>query len=240
MDLAMEGRKDTELPYASAVIVAAGSANRFGSDKLMANLAGKPVILRTLQAFQGVQAVQEIVLVVREDMLDRMAELCTKGGITKLSAMATGGRTRAQSCLKGVMCVSPQAELIAIHDGARPMVTDEIILDALWTAYRHTAAAPAVAVHDTVKIARDGMVVATPDRSTLFSVQTPQCFQADLIRAALENAVENNLAVTDDCRAVECIGGHVALSAGSEENMKITTPLDLRLAELIWKERTGV
>ena len=239
MGTAAEKLKQARLPYAAAVIVAAGSSSRFGSDKLMADLAGEPVILRTLRAFQAAETVGEIVVVTREDRVGTVTALCAESGLGKVTAVVPGGETRAQSCLNGVMRVSPRAELIAIHDGARPLVTGQIIRDALWTAYRHTAAAPAIPVRDTVKVAHDGVVVSTPDRAALFAVQTPQCFHADLIRAALTDAAENAPEVTDDCRAVERIGGRVALSAGSEENIKITTPLDLRLAELIWKGRTG-
>ncbi len=229
--------KTERLPYAAAVIVAAGSGARFGGDKLMADLAGEPVLLRTLRAFQRTEAVREIAVVVRPDMEDTVRALCARGGITKAGAFPAGGATRARSCLNGVRAVSGRVELIAIHDGARPLVTEDVILDGLWTAWRHTAAAPAVPVKDTVKVAKDGLVLSTPDRSSLFAVQTPQCFQADLIRAALMDAAANAPDVTDDCAAVERTGGRVALSRGSEENIKITTPLDLAVAEMIWKER---
>lgn len=232
-----EKLKTARLPYAAAVIVAAGSGTRFGADKLMAELGGIPVLAHTLQAFEAVQAVREIVLVTRREMAEDMAELCRTQHITKISNIVPGGDTRAQSSLAGVMAVSPEAELIAIQDGARPLVTEDIILDALWTAHRHTAGVPAVPVRDTIKQARDGVVTATPDRLALFAVQTPQCFQSDLIRAALVDAVQNAPEVTDDCLAVERIGGGIYLARGSEENIKITTPLDLKLAEMILAER---
>ncbi len=231
--------KTAWLPYAAAVVVAAGSASRFGADKLMAGLGGMPVLARTLLAFEAVDAVREIVIAARPDRLDEMAALCEKHHITKLSRVVPGGDTRARSCLAGVTAVPPEAELIAIQDGARPLVTADVILDALWTAYRHTAGVPAVPVRDTIKRAQDGVVTETPDRSHLYAVQTPQCFQADLIRAALADAAENAPEVTDDCLAVERIGGRIYLSQGSEENIKITTPLDLKLAELILEGRSA-
>ena len=232
-----EKMKTARLPYAAAVVVAGGSGTRFGGDKLMADLGGMPVLARTLLAFERTAAVGAIVVAARQEAVQAVKALGRQYGVTKLVAVVPGGDTRARSCLAGVMAAPPEAELIAIHDGARPLVTEEVILDALWTAYRHTAALPAVPVRDTVKEAADGVVTATPDRSSLFAAQTPQCFQADLIRAALTDAAANAPEVTDDCLAVERIGGKIYLSRGSEENIKITTPLDLRLAELILKGR---
>ncbi len=235
-----EQLKRERLPYAAAVIVAGGSARRFGSDKLMEDLAGFPVLIRSVLAFERCEAINAIVVAARADRVDEVRALCDTYGVTKLTAVVAGGDTRAKSCLAGVMAVPPEAELIAIHDGARPLVTDDVILDALWTAYRHTAALPAVPVRDTIKEAEDGVVSATPDRSRLWAAQTPQCFQADLIRAALQDAAANAPEVTDDCLAVERIGGRIYLSKGSEENIKITTPLDLKLAGALLAERSGI
>ncbi len=232
--------KTMRLPYASAVLVAGGSGTRFGGDKLTADLGGMPVLAHALRAFESAAVIREIVLVARPDAMESAAELCRRHHIAKLSKIVPGGDTRAKSCLAGVMAVSEYAELIAIHDGARPLVTDEVIRGALWTAHRHTAAAPAIPVRDTIKTAKDGVVTGTPDRSALFAVQTPQCFQADLIRAALKDAAENAPEITDDCLAVERIGGRIYLSAGSEENIKITTRQDLCLAELILAGRGGI
>ncbi len=239
MARASEKLKTARLPYAAAVIVAAGSGTRFGGDKLMADLGGMPVLARTLLAFERSGAIGAIVTVTRPGNEETIAALARQYGVTKLYAVVPGGATRAMSCLAGVMAVPPEAELIAIHDGARPLVTEEVILDALWTAYRHTAALPAVPVRDTIKQASEGVVTATPDRVGLFAAQTPQCFQADLIRAALTDAAQNAPEVTDDCMAVERIGGRITLSRGSEENVKITTPLDLKIAELILRGRQG-
>ena len=230
--------KATRLPYAAAVIVAAGSGTRFGGDKLMALLDGVPVLAHTLRAFETVDAVREIVLVTRPERMVALGELCRTYRITKLSNIVSGGDTRAQSSLAGVMAVSPRAELIAIQNGARPLVTEDVILDALWTAHRHMAGVPAIPVRDTIKVAHDGVVTDTPDRALLFAVQTPQCFQSDLIRAALTDAVEKAPEVTDDCLAVERIGGRIHLSRGSEENIKITTPLDLAFGEIILARRS--
>ncbi len=235
---AMADRLKTErLPLAAAVVAAAGSASRFGADKLTADLEGEPVLIRALRPFQALDAIGWIVVVTRAGSEERIAALAEDHGITKVCAVVAGGETRVRSCLAGVMAAPPEAELIAVHDGARPLVTEDVILDALWQAHRHTAAVPAVPVRDTIKQAREGMVTATPDRSVLFAVQTPQCFQRDILAAALADAAVNAPELTDDCAAVERIGGRAALSRGSEENIKITTPLDLELARIILKRR---
>lgn len=229
--------KTARCPFVSAVVVAGGAGTRFGGDKLMADMAGIPVLVHTLRAFENSDMIHEIVLVAREDALREMAELCNQYAISKVSLVVAGGQTRAESCCAGVFAVSKQAEIIAIHDGARPLVSGAIIENAVWKAYRHGAAVPAVSVRDTIKKAENGVVTETPDRAGLYAVQTPQCFQADLIRAALSDAVKNAPGVTDDCMAVERIGGTIFLTDGSEENIKITTPLDLMLAELILRRK---
>lgn len=231
--------KQGRIPYVSAVIVAAGSGTRFGGDKLMTELGGCAVLLHTLRVFEESPMIQEIVLVARKDALVSVHDLCAANSIQKITNIVPGGATRAHSCYAGVTSVSGRAEIIAIHDGARPLVTEKIIEEALWQAYRRGAAVPAVPVRDTVKKAKDGIVYETPDRSDLYAVQTPQCFQADVIRAALTDALKNAPQITDDCMAVERIGGKIFLTEGSEENLKITTPLDLALAEIILKGRAN-
>ncbi len=229
--------KNTRRPFVSAVIVAGGSGTRFGGDKLTAELGGEPVLAHSLRAFQNSSMVDEIVLVTREEAMMDMARMCKERAFSKVSQVVAGGATRVLSSYAGVMSVSEKAGIIAIHDGARPLVTERIIEDAVWQAYKNNCAVPAVPVRDTVKKAEKGIVTETPERSGLYAVQTPQCFQADLIRVALEDAVRNAPQVTDDCMAVERLGGKIHLTEGSEENIKITTPLDLCLAELILKGR---
>lgn len=232
-----QSAKTMRLPYCAAVIVAGGSSSRFGSDKLMADLNGTPVLGRTLEVFSSCACIREIVLVVREELMDVSARLVRAYGGGKVKLVVPGGATRLLSSYAGVASVSARAKLIAIHDGARPLVTPDVILDAVWAAYRNLAAAPAVPVKDTIKLAEDGEVLETPDRSKLFAIQTPQVFQADVIKAALQNAVDKQLSPTDDCAAAELIGAKIHLTQGSEENIKITTPLDLELAKLILKRR---
>ena len=240
MSTLSEKMKSARKPYVSAVVVAGGSGTRFGGDKLMADLAGVPVLVHALRAFDRSPLINEIVLVTRKEILGEMAEFCARYGIQKVTRVVSGGKTRLESSYVGVASVSPKCGVIAIHDGARPLVTQNVIENALWQANRKGAAVPAVGVRDTIKQAKDSVVYATPDRTELFAVQTPQCFQADLIRTALSAALDKAPNITDDCMAVERLGGHIWLTEGSEENIKITTPLDLVLAEVIIQRRKEV
>lgn len=229
--------KQQRIPFCSAVIVAGGSSARFGADKLFAEISGLSVLGRSIRALASCESIREIVLVVRQEILPQARKLASAIAGDKLRTVVPGGATRVHSSFAGVMAVSPEAELIAIHDGARPLVSDTVILDALWAAYRHNAAAPAIPVKDTIKVAASRVVERTPDRNTLFAVQTPQVFRAELIKAALTSALQNGTAVTDDCSAAEAIGAKIFLTQGSEENIKITTPLDVELAEAILRRR---
>ncbi len=222
----------------SAVIVAAGSAKRMkGVDKIMAELGSEPLIVHTIRAFQNVEEVQEIILVVRDDLREKLSELCVKYKLTKVKTICKGGETRAQSVQIGLDQVSNKCGLVAIHDGARPLVTDKIIHDAIRKAAKFGAAAPAVPVKDTIKTVGGGIIESTPDRSKLYAVQTPQVFDVPTYRAALEKAIGSNKELTDDCSAAESYGINVVITEGSDENIKVTTPTDLVLAEAILKTR---
>lgn len=229
-----------ELPFGTAVVAAAGSSERMeGKDKLFSDLAGLPVIARTLMALQECGNIHEIIVVTREESIVPVADLCAELEITKASKILCGGVDRLDSVLIGLAEAAPEAQYIAVHDGARPLVTKEIIADAFSKAYKYHAACPAVPVNDTVKIGKDGFVAETPKRETLYAVQTPQVFAADVIKAALRNAKAKKLDITDDCGAAEAIGVSPALSMGSFENIKITRPIDLKIAEAILEERLG-
>jgi 2-C-methyl-D-erythritol 4-phosphate cytidylyltransferase len=221
----------------SAVIAAAGGSERFGENKIFAELFGEPVILRTLRAFEESPVISEIVLVTRGGDMERAAALARENNITKLAQVTTGGKTRAESVLSGLFAVSKKAGIIAIHDGARPLVTPEIIEEAVRKAEKRHAAAPAVPVKATVKLAKGGVVISTPERGHLYETQTPQAFTAELIKAAVELAVREGRAPSDDCCAVEAMGVAVYLTRGSYENIKLTTPEDMALAEAILKGR---
>jgi 2-C-methyl-D-erythritol 4-phosphate cytidylyltransferase len=223
----------------AAVIVAAGSSARMqGTDKIMADLDGEPLILHTLRAFQQSDDIQEIILVTREDLQESLSQLCVEKKLSKVTKICKGGDTRAASVRAGLDQVSSQCGFVAIHDGARPLVTGTVIHDAVRKAAKFNAAAPAVPVKDTIKVVHGGVVESTPDRSALYAVQTPQVFALDLYRAALDQAIAAKKELTDDCSAAEKFGINVVITPGSDENIKITTPTDLILAEAILKGRT--
>lgn len=223
-------------PYTAAIIVAAGSASRMGGvDKIFAPIAKLPVICRTLAAFNNHPLIDEIVVVTRPDVLERMSRVCV--AYEKVHIVVAGGASRAESVQKGLAAVSEAAQLVAVHDGARPLIPASVITGAVTRAAKFGAAAPAIPVKDTIKVSEHGAIDATPPRETLFAVQTPQVFDADLLRGALQNALEKGIPLTDDCSAVEALGMSVQLTEGSEENIKITTPLDLELAEAILARR---
>lgn len=235
-DAANRARKVLPIQYCGAVIVAAGSASRMGGiDKVMAPLGGEPMILRTVRAFEDCEAVKEIVIVTRQDLMGPIAELCS--GFTKIRSVVQGGSSRQESVKLGLLALSKEVRLAAVHDGARPLVSGELIDKVIRAAHSYGAAAPAIPVKDTIKVFEGGFIAATPDRSTLRAVQTPQVMDRDLLLGALEKAEQEGIALTDDCSAVEHIGMRVRLVEGEERNLKVTTPLDLKIAELLLEEK---
>jgi 2-C-methyl-D-erythritol 4-phosphate cytidylyltransferase len=224
-------------PFCSVVVVAAGSSQRMGQDKLMLELGGLPVLARTLRALNRCSCIDEIVVVTRSEKIMDIAHLCQEYDIEKVTKIVCGGMTRTESALAGLSEIDERARLAAIHDGARPLVTPGLVAEVTHAAALYKAAAPAVPVKDTVKLAEDGVVTDTPDRRKTVAVQTPQVFMPELIKAALTDAIQKELVFTDDCSAVEALGVKVHLTSGSEENIKVTTPLDMELAETILKGR---
>ena len=224
-----------EHPFCSAIVAAAGSSSRMGGEnKLMLPIDGVPVLALTLLALNEAELVDEIVVAAREEDLIPISDLCKIYGIAKPAKIVRGGQNRLESVYLASLECRESAAFLAVHDGARPLATAELIDRTIALAYRTNAAAPAVPVKDTVKIVRDGKVAGTPPREDLRAIQTPQVFDAALLRAALENARQLGEAVTDDCSAVEMLGKEIYLTDGSYENIKITTPEDLILAaELI-------
>ena len=222
--------------YCGAVIVAAGSASRMeGIDKALALLGGEPVIVQTVKAFQNCPAIGEIVIVTRQDLLEKIADLAAP--YAKVKAVVVGGADRVQSVLCGLQALSEKVELAAIHDGARPLITPELIVKTVSAADFHGAAAPAIAVKDTIKNVQNHWVCGTPDRSSLRAVQTPQVFCLPDLLTALTQAIKDGAAITDDCSALERMGIPVYLVDGQESNIKITTPMDLKVAQMLWEER---
>ena len=219
----------------SAVVPAAGSSTRMeGQDKLLLPLEEQPVLLHTLRALELCPYLAEIIVVTREDLILQISELCRE--MDKVKAVVKGGGSRQESVWLGLNALSKDMELAAIQDGARPLITPALIDKTVRAAHSYGAAAPAVPVKDTIKIEKSGLIESTPDRSTLRAVQTPQVFDFDLLRGALQKAASDKAAVTDDCSAVERLGMKIRLVAGDERNLKVTTPLDLKIAELLLEE----
>ena len=214
------------LPSVTAIIVAAGASRRMGFDKLSYRLPdGRTVLETSCALFAAHPAVDELVLVAggNRPRCEAIAAACPKP-----CTVVQGGATRADSVRSGL--AAAKGQLVAIHDAARPFASEQLITDALQAAAKTGAAAPAVPVKDTIKVAdKDGKVVATPDRATLYAVQTPQCFDRALYLQALE-AVSGEKAslVTDDCSLFELAGLPVTLTAGDYANLKITTKEDLQ------------
>lgn len=225
-------RKILPLQGCGAVIVAAGSASRMGGiDKVMATLGGEPMILRTVRAFQQSDVIRKIVIVTREDLVERIKELCAD--CSKVCNVVVGGKDRQASVQAGLNALPGQLGLVAVHDGARPLVSAQVIERAVRAANTYSAAAPGIPVKDTIKVVSGGIVEQTPDRSTLWAIQTPQVFDAALLKGALRKAELEGAQVTDDCSAVERMGMSVKIVEGDEKNIKITTPIDLLIAERI-------
>ena len=227
-------RKKTDLPAVCAVIVAAGSSRRMGGEnKLLLEIDGVPVLARTLSAFQKCAAIRDIVLVCREQDIMPYTELAKAFSIDKLCTVTRGGETRTESVLAGITAAPENAVLVAVHDGARPLVSEAVITEAVTTAAEYGAAAPVVPVKDSIKRIKDGNIAADVARDTLAAVQTPQVFRKDLLRRALPSAAERGYSFTDDCAAVESLGTIVKATHGSYQNIKITTPEDILVAEAL-------
>ncbi len=230
----LKNKKDKRKTCAT-IIPAAGTSSRMKAhgNKLFAEICGVSVIVRTLQAFEASPFIDEIVIPTQEELIDTIKDICKANNLHKVKAVILGGKTRAESVLNGVRYVADKFDLIAIHDAARPFISQEIIEKTISAAGLYSAAAPAVPVKDTIKKASEKIVIKTIPRDTLFSIQTPQIFDSALISAALQKAVNEKLPITDDCSAAEALGMRVYLTDGDYFNIKITTPEDLIFAEAI-------
>lgn len=223
-------RREEEL-RCSAVVPAAGSSTRMGQDKLLLPLGEQPVLLHTLRALELCPYITEIVVVTREELIVPIGQLCRDAALEKVRKVIVGGATRSHSVLAGLGELSPDAELAAIHDGARPLVTEGVLAAVCRDAMAYGAATAAVPSKDTCKLADEaGFVAATPARDRLWAVQTPQAFSLALYREALGKARAAGQSYTDDCQLIEAAGGSVKLTMGDYRNIKLTTPEDLLAA----------
>ena len=220
-----------------AVIAAAGASQRMaGVDKILADLDGKAVLSHVVDVFESCPVIDQIVVVLSQQNVEAGLKLLTEYGWTKVTDICEGGSRRQDSVANGLLHLHG-CSWVVIHDGARPMVTSDLIERGLDAAVQTGAAIAAVPVTDTIKVAgEDMMVQGTPPRRTLWSVQTPQVFRFELIDEAYR---QTKFEVTDDSSAVERLGHKVKIYSGSYDNMKITTPDDLAVAGVLWRKRGG-
>ncbi len=233
-------QEDTNV-FCSAVIVAAGKSRRMEANvnKVYMDLHGKKTIVRTLEAFQQSPVINEIILVVdSSDVKYCELEVVNQSSFTKLRKIAEGGPRRQDSVCNGLREISNESELVLIHDGARPLVTQEIILRSVYGALEYGAVTTGVPVKDTIKmVGPNGFVSDTLDRSTLWAVQTPQVFRKSIITEAHKKADQLGIEATDDAMLAEKLGYKLKIIEGSYENIKLTTPEDVTVARAIIRER---
>lgn len=223
-----------ERPFLSAILLCSGSSNRFGSDKLFLKLLGKTVLQRSLEAFEKSDTIDEIIVVCKENSADRIRKLIKKMRAKKVSSVVFGGETRFLSVREGLKAVSEKSDFVAIHDGARPMISAECIKRVAEDAFEYGGAIASVPVKDTIKVSFGGFIESTPERSRLYSAQTPQIFKTVEFKEAIEK--EENIFLTDDSLVFERGGKRVFLSKGENTNIKITTPEDKEIALQIIKK----
>ncbi len=223
--------------FTSAVILAAGNGTRFGGDvkKQYAEVLGVPCVVHSLRAFESSPFINEIILVGDSEVLTSLVEAY---GISKVSAVVSGGATRQESAARGFDAVNKKCSHVALHDAARCLITPDIIEAVVRAAYKYRAAAAAHACEDTVKQCdKDGIVEKTIDRDKIWTVQTPQVFDADVYRVAAYMAIRDGATVTDDCMLCERLGFKVKMVECGRENIKLTSPADLRLCEALLKSK---
>ncbi len=225
-------------PFVTAVIVAAGNSTRMGGvNKQFLLIDGVPVLIRTLLAFSQSDMIDEIIVAAREEDIPKMFAMIKEYKVLKVTDIVKGGKTRQESVFNAIRRSSPLSEYFAIHDGARPLVTEEIIEDTVREAFLTGAAATGVRVKDTVKVVNEnGFITATPDRNYLWAIHTPQVFERRLYLSAIDNVLNSEM-FTDDCKLLEEYGAEVKMVEGSYENIKITTPEDTDIAQAILYRR---
>jgi 2-C-methyl-D-erythritol 4-phosphate cytidylyltransferase len=223
-----------------AILVAAGRGSRMGRDKLFLEVAGKPVIAHTWARFDEARSIDEIVVVVRAGMEKKFAALAKKYKFKKQFQIVTGGAERQDSVWAGLEAAPPKAEIVAIHDAARPCVNKDLIAATVKYAEETGAAVAAHPVTDTIKESADGRLIQkTLDRSQLWAMETPQTFRCDVIRRAIAAARAKKMVFTDDTAACELIGQPVRLVSSIAPNPKVTLPGDLLFVETLLNSRNG-
>lgn len=222
----------------TAIVVAAGSGSRFDSTvpKQFAEIIGKPVVVHTLEAFEACEAIDQVILVLPADNVDRFESMGPKFGLSKLTRIVAGGESRTGSVICGFNAADPTSHVVAVHDGARPLVTPAEIAATVDAASRFGAACLAAPITDTIKRVENDRIVETLDRSELRRALTPQAFRYDILKNALA-AADGSVSATDECVLAERCGQEIVLVEGSGQNIKITFPEDLLYAEAVLRSR---
>ncbi len=221
----------------SVIIVSGGKSSRMnGINKQFIELCGIPVIIRSIKAFDNINEICEIIVVASSENLEAMKVLIAKNSFNKKIKITVGGETRQQSVFNGFKLIDDKSEFVAIHDGARPLISRNSIEKLIENVKLYHATTVGVSVKDTIKVVENGFIKSTPKRDTLFITQTPQVFEKKLYTECVESAIKSGLDFTDDCQLVENIGNKVFMTIGEYSNIKITTPEDIKLAENLLKE----
>ncbi|MFB6075990.1 MAG: 2-C-methyl-D-erythritol 4-phosphate cytidylyltransferase [Candidatus Aenigmatarchaeota archaeon] len=222
----------------NVIIPAAGKSSRLGEeDKLLLEFDGKPAIIHTLEPFQKSKLIDNIILVTRESKLNILNELVDKHEMSKVSNIVLGGKTRQDSVYSGLKACPVDSEMVLVHDGGRPLVTQDIINNTIEAVEKHGAAVVGTPCKDTIKISENGFAIRTPNRDKLWNIQTPQGMKYDLALKAFKKAYEDNFQGTDDVSLVERLGKEVKIVSGSYENIKITTPDDIKFVREILENK---
>jgi 2-C-methyl-D-erythritol 4-phosphate cytidylyltransferase len=229
--------------HVAAIVPAAGKGHRMGMgrNKAFLPLQGKPILAHTLSVLNACSVIDEIVVAVSEtDLCLCNGTLLDQAGVTKSCKFVAGGSTRQESVRRCLSAASPETDLFVVHDAVRPLVTPSMVESATSLAAQRGASVCAVPSKDTVRMSDDGVLFScTPDRSTVWLIQTPQAFVADRFRAAHDYAMQHGFTATDDASLVEALDMRVYIAEGSYENLKITTREDLVLADAILRHRKG-
>lgn len=230
--------------YVSVIIAAAGMSNRMGSkmNKQFIAIDGKPILAHTIEKFENSRFIDEIILISKEEEIEYCRkEIVKKYKFNKITNIIRGGKERQDSVYNGILALDERSSIVLIHDGARPFVKNENIEDGIKSVIKDGACVIGVPVKDTIKVVGANEIIDnTPRRSMLWAAQTPQCFLKDLIIRGYEKAISDNFLGTDDSSIVERLGYDVKMIMGSYENIKITTPEDLILAESLFKDKDRI
>jgi 2-C-methyl-D-erythritol 4-phosphate cytidylyltransferase len=230
--------------YISAIIAAAGMSNRMKSkiNKQFININGKPILAHTLEKFQRCKYIDEIIVVAREDEINYCKkEVVKRYGFNKVTKIVRGGKERQDSVYNGILALNEKTDIVVSHDGARPFVKIKNIVDSIKGAVEYGACVVGTPVKDTIKFVKDGEEIdSTPNRDILWAAQTPQSFKREILMEGYRKAIEDNFIGTDDSVLVERLGIQVKIIMGSYENIKITTPEDIIIAESILKDKAQI